>query len=199
MREIVLASANAGKLRELQHALAPLALTLRPLSDFSATQAEEDGDSFAANALIKARHASACSGLPALADDSGLAVAALDGAPGVYSARYAGPQASDADNNAKLLTALRGVNDRRAAFHCTLALVQSADDAQPLLIEGRWEGEILEAPRGDGGFGYDPLFLDPELGRSAAELSREEKRARSHRGRAVAALIETLANAPGAR
>ncbi len=192
MQDVVLASSNAGKLKELAHALAPLGWNLRPLSDFTNEQAEETGSTFVENALIKARHASAVSGLPALADDSGLAVDALDGQPGVWSARYAGENASDADNNQKLLRAMQGQTNRNAAFHCVLALVQSADDPQPLVVDGLWSGQILEAPRGTQGFGYDPLFLDPTIGRASAELSPDEKRARSHRGRAVTLLIEAL-------
>lgn len=192
MKDVVLASANTGKLRELAHALAPLGWKLRPLSDFSGEQAEETGTTFVENALIKARHASAISGLPALADDSGLAVAALNGDPGVWSARYAGANASDADNNNKLLKALSGNPQRDASFHCVLALVQSADDPDPLIVDGEWHGHILEAPRGGQGFGYDPLFLDPASGRASAELSPDEKRAVSHRGRAVALLIDAL-------
>lgn len=192
MKDVVLASGNPGKLRELAHALAPLGWNLRPLSEFTSEQAEETGTTFVENALIKARHASAASGLPALADDSGLAVDALDGQPGVWSARYAGENASDADNNEKLLAALAGNTQRSAAFHCVLALVQSADDAQPLIVDGEWQGEILETPRGKQGFGYDPLFLDPATGRASAELTPDEKRACSHRGRAVSLLIEAL-------
>lgn len=189
---VVLASANRGKLRELTEALAPLGWTLRLLSEFSAQQADETADSFIGNALLKARHASRLAGLPALADDSGLAVESLDGAPGVWSARYAGPDADDAANNRKLLAAMDGTTDRRAAFHCVLAFVRSADDPTPLIVDGCWSGEILTAPRGDQGFGYDPLFFDPALGRAAAELTPEEKRQYSHRGRAVAQLIAQL-------
>ena len=195
MMEVVLASANSGKLRELERALAPLGWKLRLLSECSAEQAEETGSTFRDNALIKARHAARLSGLPALADDSGLAVEALGGAPGVYSARYAGPQATDADNNAKLLNALQGQAQRSAAFCCVLAFVRDAEDPQPVLAEGRWQGQILQSARGEGGFGYDPLFLDPALGSSAAELDPATKTAHSHRGRAVAALIQALSAA----
>lgn len=193
MRELVLASANPGKLRELMHALEPQGWALRPLSDFSAEQADETGSTFVENALIKARHAAEVSGLPALADDSGLAVAALDGAPGVYSARYAGDNATDVENNAKLLRALRNTSNRGAAFHCVLALVESADDPNPVVVDGCWQGEILREPRGENGFGYDPLFFDPALQRAAAELSPAEKREHSHRGRAITQLIAALA------
>lgn len=192
MQDVVLASANSGKLRELTQALSPLGWNLRLLSEFSDKQAEESGSTFVENALIKARHASRLSGLPALADDSGLAVDALAGAPGVWSARYAGADASDAENNAKLLAAMAEQTHRNAAFHCVLAFVQHADDRAPTVVDGCWKGEILREPRGDGGFGYDPLFLDPLLGRSSAELSPAEKQANSHRGRAVRQLIDAI-------
>lgn len=190
----VLASGNRGKLAELQHALAPLGHELKPISDWTDHSPEETGDTFEANALIKARHAAARSGLPSLADDSGLAVDALNGAPGVYSARYAGDQASDADNNRKLLAALGDVppEQRGARFVCVIALVRSADDPSPLIARGEWEGHIADQPSGDGGFGYDPLFVDPQLQRSAAQLSREDKLARSHRGQAIANLLRQL-------
>lgn len=190
----VLASGNRGKLAELQHALAPLGHELKPISDWTDHSPEETGDTFEANALIKARHAAARSGLPSLADDSGLAVDALNGAPGVYSARYAGDQASDADNNRKLLAALADVppEQRGARFVCVIALVRSADDPSPLIARGEWKGHIADQPSGDGGFGYDPLFVDPQLQRSAAQLSREDKLARSHRGQAIADLLRQL-------
>ncbi|RZO84685.1 MAG: RdgB/HAM1 family non-canonical purine NTP pyrophosphatase [Oceanococcus sp.] len=190
----VLASGNRGKLAELQHALAPLGHELKPISDWTDHSPEETGDTFEANALIKARHAAARSGLPSLADDSGLAVDALNGAPGVYSARYAGDQASDADNNRKLLDALADVppEQRGARFVCVIALVRSADDPSPLIARGEWKGHIADQPSGDGGFGYDPLFVDPQLQRSAAQLSREDKLARSHRGHAIADLLRQL-------
>lgn len=190
----VLASGNRGKLAELQHALAPLGHELKPISDWTDHSPEETGDTFEANALIKARHAAARSGLPSLADDSGLAVDALNGAPGVYSARYAGDQASDADNNRKLLAALADVppEQRGARFVCVIALVRSADDPSPLIARGEWKGHIADQPSGDGGFGYDPLFVDPQLQRSAAQLSREDKLARSHRGHAIADLLRQL-------
>ncbi len=193
----VLASGNRGKLAELQHALAPLGHELKPISDWTDHSPEETGDTFEANALIKARHAAARSGLPSLADDSGLAVDALNGAPGVYSARYAGDQASDADNNRKLLAALADVppEQRGARFVCVIALVCSADDPSPLIARGEWEGHIADQPSGDGGFGYDPLFVDPQLQRSAAQLSREDKLARSHRGQAIANLLRQLSGA----
>ncbi len=194
MKDLVLASGNRGKLRELSLALAPLDWRLRPISEWTEESPEETGTSFEANALLKARHAARLTGLPCLADDSGLAVDALDGAPGVYSARYAGAHANDQMNNAKLLAALDGtpVAQRGARFICVIAWVSRADDPAPVLARGEWQGEILPAPRGDGGFGYDPLFLDRELGLSAAELGREQKLARSHRGAAIRALLERL-------
>lgn len=193
-KQWVLASANQGKLGELQLALQPLAKTLRPLSDFTAHSPEETGDSFVENALIKARHAAELSGLPSLADDSGLVVDALNGDPGVYSARYAGPNATDADNNRKLLEALADTptEQRGAHFVCVIALVRSADDPQPLIAEGRWMGRIATSARGQGGFGYDPLFLDGESDTSSAQLSPADKLARSHRGLAIANLLTQL-------
>lgn len=194
MRELVLASGNAGKLKELNAALAPLELKLRPVSEWTGQSPVEDGDSFAANALIKARHAAAISGLPSLADDSGLEVAALNGAPGLYSARYAGPDANDDENNRKLLDALKHTpdNQRHARFTCVIALVRDAEDPAPVFARGEWSGQILQQPRGEQGFGYDPLFLDPQLGLSAAEMPRDLKLSRSHRGLAIARLLELL-------
>ena len=188
--EIVLASGNAGKLAELRELLAGSGHTLRAQSEFGIADAEETGLTFVENALIKARHAAAASGLPALADDSGLCVDALGGAPGLYSARYGGVHGDSARNIARLLGELRGVPDaaRTARFHCALVLLRSAEDARPLIAEGSWEGRILGEPRGDRGFGYDPVFLDPENDLSAAELDPAIKNAISHRGRALAAL-----------
>ena len=188
---IVLATGNRGKLAEFAQLLAPLALSFEPQSAFGIEPPEETGTTFAANALLKARHAARCSGLPAMADDSGLEVDALGGAPGVFSARYAGAGATDPANIAKVLEALEGVpaTARTARFRCTIAFVRSADDASPLLAEGVWPGRILGAPRGRGGFGYDPVFEDAVSGLSAAELSLEVKNSRSHRARALAALL----------
>ncbi len=188
--EIVLASGNAGKLAELRELLAGTGHVLRAQSEFGIADAEETGLTFVENALLKARHAAAATGLPALADDSGLCVDALDGAPGLYSARYGGVHGDSARNIERLLGALRDVPDaaRGARFHCVLALLRSADDPRPLVCEGSWEGRILHAPRGTRGFGYDPVFLDPENGVSAAELDPAVKHAISHRGRALAAL-----------
>ncbi len=194
MKKLVLASANRGKLAELQAALAPLDWDLRPISDWTSDSPEESGTTFEANALIKARNAAAISGLPSLADDSGLMVDALGGAPGVHSARYAGAAATDARNNEKLLQALADVADeqRTARFVCVIAIVENADDEQPLIARGEWSGRILREPAGEQGFGYDPLFFDPALGKSAAELPRREKLRHSHRGRAIRDLLQRL-------
>lgn len=188
---VVVATGNRGKLVEFQQLLGGAGVELLPQSDFGVEPPAETGVTFAANALLKARHAARLTGLPALADDSGLEVDALGGAPGVYSARYAGADASDAANIAKLLAALAAVppEERGARFRCVIAFVRDADDASPLIVSGSWEGRILEAPRGVGGFGYDPVFLDPSSGRSAAELAPADKNARSHRGRALRALL----------
>ncbi len=193
MNKLVLASGNAGKLREFGQLLAAFDFEVLPQSAFNVPEAEEPHVTFVENALAKARHASRLTGLPALADDSGLCVSALGGAPGVLSARYAGEPKSDAGNNAKLLTDLANAADRRAHFTCVLVLVRHADDPQPLIAEGEWHGEIIAAPRGADGFGYDPLFLDPASGKTAAELSHDEKNARSHRGQAMAQLANKLA------
>ncbi len=194
MHRLVLASGNAGKLRELSELLAPLGIELLSQRALGIADAEETGLSFIENAILKARHAARASGLPALADDSGLEVDALRGAPGIYSARYAGQPADDAANNRKLLAALDGVPDdqRQARFCCVLALVLHADDPTPLIAEGYWNGSILRAARGDNGFGYDPLFRVPDTGSSSAELSSSEKAARSHRGQALRALLARL-------
>jgi XTP/dITP diphosphohydrolase len=191
---LVLASRNRKKLVELEALLAPLGYQLKLVSEFSDVEPEETAPTFVENALIKARHAARVSGLPAIADDSGLEVAALGGAPGVHSARYAGTQGDDAANNAKLLAALADVPDaqRAARFVSVLALLRHADDPVPVIAFGAWSGQILRAPRGSNGFGYDPLFLDPESGQSAAELSAATKNARSHRARAFAALLAQL-------
>ena len=187
--EIVLATHNAGKLREFQALFAPTGHSLLSLADFSEEQAEETGLTFAENALLKARHAAELTGLPSLADDSGLSVHALGGAPGIYSARFAGPGPhnepnQDAANNAKLLRELSNATDRRAHFYCALVLLRSAADPAPLIATGAWHGEIAHAPEGSNGFGYDPLFIDTETGSISATLSAEEKHSRSHRGRA---------------
>ena len=190
--ELVLASNNKGKLAELQAMLGD-SITVRPQSDFTDIEAEETGLTFVENALIKARHAARISGLPALADDSGLAVDALGGAPGIYSARYAGG-GGDAANNAKLLEALKDVPDakRGAQFICALALLRHAEDPIPVICEGAWQVRILHAPSGEHGFGYDPLFWVPERDCSSAELSPQEKNQLSHRARAMALLKTRL-------
>ncbi len=194
-QRVVIASGNRGKLREIASLLAPLGIEVCAQADFAIPEAVEDGDSFVANALLKARHAARLTGLPAIADDSGLAVDALHGAPGVYSARYAGPDASDDDNIDKLLHELgdRPAAERGAGFHCAAVFVASAGDESPLIEEGVWRGRIVAARRGAGGFGYDPVFFDPELALCAAELSATEKNARSHRGKAFRALSDGLA------
>jgi XTP/dITP diphosphohydrolase len=192
---IVLASNNRGKLLEFSELLGGLGITLVPQSALGIGEVEETGLTFVENALLKARHAAAASGLPALADDSGLCVDALGGAPGLYSARYAGPGASDADNNAKLLEALDGLPAERRGAHyvCLLVLVRHARDPDPLIADGRWHGRIADAPRGAGGFGYDPLFEVSDDGRTAAELPAAEKHVRSHRGIALRSLWQGLA------
>lgn len=191
--KIVMASGNAGKLREIARILSDLNITVVPQSDFGISEAEETGSTFAENALIKARHAARATGLAAIADDSGLMVDALDGRPGIYSARYSGPDATDQTNIDRLLAELEGVpeDQRSAAFHCAVCFV-TPDGAGPLIAEGEWRGRILRERRGDGGFGYDPVFLDIELGRSSAELNADEKNARSHRGKALKALARKL-------
>jgi XTP/dITP diphosphohydrolase len=188
---VVLASRNPGKMREIERLLAHLDFTIVPQSDYGIEDAEETGTSFEANAVIKARHAMRATGLPATADDSGLAVDALGGRPGVYSSRYAGPRASDAENVDKLLSELGDRKDRGAEFHCVACFMAPGLDT-PILTHGSWRGEILRAPRGSGGFGYDPVFFDPGTGRASAELDPEEKNARSHRGIALRRLAEAL-------
>ncbi|MFA7270483.1 MAG: RdgB/HAM1 family non-canonical purine NTP pyrophosphatase [Sterolibacterium sp.] len=192
MKKLVLASGNPGKLREFAQLLAPLDFEVLPQADFDIPEAEEPHHTFVENALEKARHASRLSGLPALADDSGLCVEALGGAPGVQSARYSGEPKSDQRNNQKLLAELANQQNRRAHYACVLVLVRHADDPQPVIAEGEWHGEIIPAPRGAGGFGYDPLFLVPGLGRTAAELEPAQKNVLSHRGKALQLLIERL-------
>lgn len=192
MNEIVIASGNAGKLREIAGILAPLGIRAVPQSAFDVPDCPEPHLSFVENALAKARHASRHSGLPALADDSGLCVEALGGAPGVFSARYAGEPGSDARNNDKLVAALQGVADRRAHYTCVMVYVRHADDPEPVIAEGRWHGEIVDAPRGVNGFGYDPYFLLPAFGKTAAELDEDAKNAISHRGQALRDLVGKL-------
>lgn len=191
---IVLASNNAGKIREINQLLAPLELNVVPMRDFTTEEAIEDGLSFVENAIKKARFAAAASGLPAIADDSGIEVDALDGAPGIYSARYAGDRASDADNLQKLLQEMQGVAEekRTARFQCVMVYMRHAHDPTPVICQGTWEGRILPAPQGENGFGYDPVFLVPEAGCSAAELEPGRKNSLSHRGKALQQLLRQL-------
>ncbi len=199
MKKLVIASNNPGKLREIGAILAPLAIDVVQQGTLGVPEAEEPHGTFIENALAKARHASRITGLPALADDSGVCVHALGGEPGVHSARYAavvegsaGREDQDRRNNEKLLQALSAASDRRAHYYCVIVLVRHAADPQPLIAEAEWHGEILREPRGTGGFGYDPLFLVPEFGRTGAELLPEEKNRVSHRGRALAQLVARL-------
>jgi XTP/dITP diphosphohydrolase len=185
-----MATGNPGKIREIARLLDGLGIEVVAQSEYGVDDADETGTTFHENTLIKAQHAVAATGLPAIADDSGLAVDALDGAPGVYSARYAG-DAGDEANNEKLLAALDGVENRAAAFHCVATFVDPRSP-EPLVAEGVWPGAILQARQGDGGFGYDPLFLVPECGCSSAELDPEEKNARSHRGQALRELVALI-------
>ena len=192
MHKLVIASNNPGKLRELQLTLASLPIEILTQVQLGIDEAEEPHCTFIENALAKARHVSRISGLPALADDSGLCVAALGGTPGVQSARYAGEPKSDSRNNEKLLQAMEGVVDRRAHYYCVLVLVRHADDPQPLIAEGEWHGEIAQRMRGEGGFGYDPLFWLPQLNKMSAELNRDEKAQISHRAQALHILLQRL-------
>ncbi|HTI46972.1 MAG TPA: RdgB/HAM1 family non-canonical purine NTP pyrophosphatase [Casimicrobiaceae bacterium] len=189
---LVLASANPGKLREFRRLLEPLGIDVVPQAKLGIGEAEEPHVTFVENALAKARHASAQARLPALADDSGICVHALGGAPGVQSARYAGEPRDDARNNALLIERLRGVADRHAHYYCVLVLLRHAEDPEPVIAEGRWDGRVVDAPRGSGGFGYDPHFEDIETGMTGAELPLEIKNARSHRGHAMRALLARL-------
>lgn len=194
-RRLIVATANPGKLREFRSLLAGLPFVLESLAELGLPSPEETGSSFLANAELKARHAADLAGCAAVADDSGLEVDALGGAPGIHSARYAGPVANDAANNAKLMSALQGVaqSRRQARYRCALVFVRSVQDPEPLIAEASWEGRILEAPRGNGGFGYDGYFWLPELGKTAAELAAEDKNRLSHRGKAMRELRTRLA------
>ncbi|WP_241640547.1 RdgB/HAM1 family non-canonical purine NTP pyrophosphatase [Rosenbergiella epipactidis] len=195
-QNVVLATGNAGKVSELAELLRDFGLTITAQTELGVGSVEETGLTFIENALIKARHAARVTGLPAIADDSGLAVDALQGAPGIYSARYAGETASDTDNLNKLLMAMQDVPDaqRQAAFHCVLVYLAHADDPTPIVCYGRWPGMIAREPSGQGGFGYDPIFYLPEQQKSAAEMSKAEKSALSHRGQALQQLMEALRN-----
>ncbi len=190
--KLVIASGNKGKLREIAHLLAPLNIDIVAQAELNVSECEEPYCTFIENALAKARHASRQTGLPALADDSGLCVDALQGSPGVLSARYAGEPKSDQANNEKLLSVLSNEKNRQAHFYCVIVLVRHADDPEPLIAEGRWAGEILSEFRGQDGFGYDPLFLDAKTGKTVAELPLEIKSRISHRGHAMAKLLLQL-------
>jgi XTP/dITP diphosphohydrolase len=192
LSRLVLASGNEGKVREFRRLLAPLGIEVIVQADLGIVEADEPHATFVENALVKARNASRIARLPALADDSGVCVAALAGAPGVQSARYAGEPKSDRRNNEKLVRELAGIADRRAHYYCVLALMRHGDDPEPILAEGRWDGTIIDTPRGSGGFGYDPHFLDAESGLTGAELPPAVKNERSHRGKAMRTLIAKL-------
>jgi XTP/dITP diphosphohydrolase len=192
MKKIVIASGNPGKLREIGRILEPLDFQVVAQSDFGVPECPEPHVTFIENCLAKARHASLHTGLPALADDSGICVDALNGAPGVYSARYAGEPKSDQRNNEKLIQALSGEANRKAHYYCVIVLVRHPDDPQPLIAEGSWHGEIIDTPRGENGFGYDPYFFLPEFGKTGAELEPDHKNAISHRGKALELLVGKL-------
>ncbi|MGE5170560.1 MAG: RdgB/HAM1 family non-canonical purine NTP pyrophosphatase [Rudaea sp.] len=192
MERLVLASGNPGKLREFRRLLEPLGITVVAQAELGIGEADEPHVTFIENALAKARHASEHSGLPALADDSGICVDALGGAPGVQSARYAGEPKSDARNNAALVAALQGIADRRAHYYCVLVLLRHASDPQPIIADGAWHGTVVDAPRGSGGFGYDPHFRDETTGLTGAELPLARKNALSHRGKAMRRLIARI-------
>ena len=192
LNTLVLASNNAGKLKEFGELLATVGFDVHPQAEFNVPEADEPHVTFVENALAKARHAARLTGKPALADDSGVCVPALHGAPGVLSARYAGEPKSDVENNRKLVADLEGQADKSAYYYCVLVFVRHADDPQPVIADGCWHGRMIAQPRGAGGFGYDAHFLLPELGKTAAELSAAEKNAMSHRGQALRALVEKL-------
>ena len=191
-KRLVIASGNRGKIAEFARLLEPLGYALTPQSELGISEADEPFLTFVENALAKARHASRQSGLPALADDSGICVPSLGGAPGVLSARFAGEPKSDEANNAKLVSLLKAHEDKSAYYYCVLVYVRHADDPQPVIAEGRWDGEFIASARGQGGFGYDPHFWLPALGKTAAELPPEEKNLLSHRGQALRALADRL-------
>jgi XTP/dITP diphosphohydrolase len=188
--KIVMASSNAGKIREISRLLSGLGIEVVAQAGFGVVDADETGATFAENSLIKARHAADIAGLPAIADDSGLSVDALDGAPGVYSARYAGVDCDDEANNDKLIEALQNTEERGAAFHCVATFVEPG--GEPLVSQGEWRGEIMRVRKGDGGFGYDPLFWVPDCGCCSAELTQEQKNERSHRGQALRGLVALI-------
>jgi len=194
MQELVLATGNKGKVVELEALLQPFGWNVRPQSEWHFADAEETGLTFIENAILKARHAAQHTGLPALADDSGLAVNALQGAPGIYSARYAGPECNDQDNIEKLLDTLKDTapEQRQASFHCVLAYLRHANDPTPIICHGRWDGMIATTPQGEQGFGYDPVFWIPELNCTAAQLSTAQKQQLSHRGQALRQFVQQL-------
>ena len=192
MSKLVIASGNAGKLREIARILAPLGIEAVPQSEYNVPDCPEPHVTFVENCLAKARHASLHSGLPALADDSGICVEALGGAPGVQSARYAGEPRSDASNNDKLIADLANETNRRAHYTCVMVYVRHPDDPEPVIAEGRWYGEIIDTPRGENGFGYDPYFLVPGFDKTGAELDEDTKNSISHRGQALRDLVEKL-------
>ena len=192
MSQLVIASGNAGKLREIARILAPLGVEAVPQLQFNVPDCPEPHVTFVENCLAKARHASLHSGLPALADDSGICVEALGGAPGVQSARYAGEPKSDASNNDKLIADLANETNRRAHYTCVMVYVRHPDDPEPVIAEGRWFGEIIDVPRGENGFGYDPYFLVPEFDKTGAELDEDTKNSISHRGHALRDLVDKL-------
>ena len=191
-QRLILASNNAGKLKEFNELLSAVGFSVHAQGEYDVPEADEPFHTFVENALQKARHASRLTGLPALADDSGVCVNALGGAPGVYSARFAGEPKSDARNNEKLIADLAPHADKSAYYYCVLVFVRHADDPQPVIADGRWNGEMIATPRGNGGFGYDPYFFIPSLGKCAAELTADEKNKLSHRGQALRALVEKL-------
>lgn len=194
MNKLVLASGNKGKLREFNALFGRRSIEVIPQTALNVKEADEPFDTFVENALAKARNAARQTGLPAMADDSGITAEALNGEPGVKSARYAGEHGNDADNNAKLVKALASHADRRAHYTCVLVAVKSATDPEPIIVDARWDGEVVDDPRGTGGFGYDPHFYVPDFGRTAAELTAEEKNDVSHRGRAMRMMLEELAD-----
>ncbi|ERT12031.1 XTP/dITP diphosphatase [Photorhabdus temperata] len=197
MQKVVLATGNPGKVRELAQLLADFGLDIVAQTELGVDSIEETGLTFIENAILKARHAAQITGLPAIADDSGLSVDILGGAPGIYSARYAGKDATDQQNLAKLLDTMKDIPDdqRQAQFNCVLVYMRHTEDPTPLVFHGRWAGIIAHEPAGNGGFGYDPIFYVPELGCTAAELSGEQKNAVSHRGQALKMMLDTLRNA----
>ncbi len=192
LNKLVIASGNKGKLREINALLSPLAIEVLPQSSFDVPETDEPFGTFVENALLKARHASQHTRLPALADDSGICINALNGNPGVQSARFAGEPRSDARNNQKLIETLQDEADKSAYYYCIIVLVRRPEDPQPIIVDGAWHGEIILQPKGEGGFGYDPYFFLPKLGKTAAELPAEQKDTVSHRGKALAKLVQSM-------